>query len=164
MLKKLFGMKESKDVSIHSPLNGHVIKLEDVPDPVFSQKMLGDGIAIEPTSGELYSPVDGKVVQVFPTKHAIGLITDNGLEVLVHIGLETVQMKGEGFETHVKEGDKVKVGQPLISFSIPLIKEKAKSIITPIVITNGDKVERIALDGVEEAVAKDTIIMRVTLK
>ncbi|MDP9579768.1 PTS sugar transporter subunit IIA [Priestia megaterium] len=153
MFKKLFGSKTKiKETTILSPISGTVLPISEVPDPVFSQKMMGDGFAIEPTEGKVVSPVEGEVIQLFHTKHAIGLQTEAGTEVLIHIGLETVEMKGEGFEAHVKQGDKVNIGTPLITFDISLINEKAKSIITPIVITNSDASEsfEILAEGIVE--------------
>jgi sugar PTS system EIIA component len=138
MLKSLFGKKESV-VHIYSPLNGKLVDITKVPDPVFSQKMMGDGVAIEPIDGLVVSPIQGEVVSIFPTKHAIGLKTKSGLELLIHIGLETVNLNGEGFETFVTVGDKVKPGDRLISFNLDLIREKAASTITPIIITNTDE-------------------------
>ncbi len=140
MLKKLFGKKEEapKTVSAVAPLTGTLKSLEEVPDPVFSQKMMGDGIAIDPTEGKVVSPVDGEIMQLFPTKHAVGIKAKNGAEILIHIGLETVSMSGEGFEAHVSEGSKVSMGDALITYDLDLVKEKAKSTITPIIITNGD--------------------------
>ncbi|USK32273.1 PTS glucose transporter subunit IIA [Bacillus sp. F19] len=140
MLKKLFGKKTEKQTeeTVYAPLTGRLLNLEDVPDPVFSQKMMGDGMAIEPSEGILVSPVEGEIIQLFHTKHAIGIKSLTGMEILLHIGLETVAMNGEGFEAFVKEGDKVKPGDKLITFDLNLIKEKAASTITPIIITNGD--------------------------
>jgi sugar PTS system EIIA component len=142
MFKKLFGKKEEmpKEVTVISPLTGTLLPLEEVPDPVFAQKMMGDGFAIKPDEGHVVSPVDGEIIQVFPTKHAIGIKAKNGAEILIHIGLETVAMNGEGFTAHIKEGDKVKVGDPLVDFDISLVTDKAKSTITPIIITNSDEV------------------------
>ena len=142
MLKSLFGKKDKMtEEALFAPLSGKLLSLEDVPDPVFSQKLMGNGIAIEPTEGVIVAPIDGQIVQVFHTKHAIGLRSQSGIEILIHIGLETVTMNGDGFEVHVKEGQKVKVGEPLITADLTLIKEKAASTITPIIITNSDKVE-----------------------
>lgn len=140
MLKKLFGKKEEAPKTVHAvaPLTGTLKSLEEVPDPVFSQKMMGDGIAIDPTVGKVVSPVDGEIMQLFPTKHAVGIKAKNGAEILIHIGLETVSMNGEGFEAHVSEGSKVNIGDPLITYDLDLVKEKAKSTITPIILTNGD--------------------------
>ncbi|MGO4889540.1 PTS glucose transporter subunit IIA [Anaerobacillus sp. MEB173] len=144
MLRKLFEKKEMKLKEVLlAPLTGKVLNIVNVPDPVFSQKLMGDGIAIEPTEGVVVSPIEGEVVQVFPTKHAIGIKGMTGTEVLIHIGLETVAMEGEGFETHIQEGDKVKAGEKLVTFDLELVKEKAKSTITPIVITNGDIIKNI---------------------
>jgi sugar PTS system EIIA component len=144
MFKKLFGKKEEiTEVVLKAPLTGKAVDLAEVPDPVFSEKMMGDGLAIEPTEGIVVSPVDGEVVQVFPTKHAIGLRAENGAEILIHIGLETVSMKGEGFETHISEGSKVKTGDKLVTFDMDLVKEKAKSTVTPVIITNGDALSSI---------------------
>ncbi len=148
MLKKLFGKKEViKTVELYAPLTGTAVTLEKVPDPVFSEKMMGDGLAIEPSEGLAVSPVDGEIIQVFPTKHAIGIRAKNGAEILIHIGLETVSLNGEGFETFVKEGDKVKVGDKLVSFDLDIIKSKAKSTITPIIITNTDQASTYGVKG-----------------
>ncbi len=164
--KKLFGGKEevSKDGAIIAPLTGRFVPLEEVPDPVFAQKMMGDGFAIEPTEGTVVSPVEGEIVQFFPTKHAIGIKTASGVEVLIHVGLETVSMNGEGFEGHVQVGDKVKVGTKLISFDLALIAEKAKSTVTPIIMTNGDVLETFTKETVSEAVAGDTTLATFIVK
>ncbi|TLS35862.1 PTS sugar transporter subunit IIA [Pseudalkalibacillus caeni] len=165
MLKKLFGKKEvPSEETIFAPLNGKAVKIEEVPDPTFSQKMMGDGIAIEPADGNVVSPVDGTVIQLFHTKHAIGIKSQSGLELLIHIGLETVMMNGEGFEAHVKEGDKVKTGDKLITFDMDLIREKAASTITPLVITNVDTVENIEKQYEENAVGGKTQVMDVKTK
>lgn len=145
MFKQMFGIKKVKTVEeiVYRPLSGKLLKLEEVPDPTFSKKMLGEGVAIEPIEGRVTSPVDGVIINVFPTKHAIGIRSEGGLEILIHIGLETVNMNGEGFAVFVNDGERVKVGDPLIEFSLDLIKEKASSCITPIVITNTEKVDSI---------------------
>ncbi len=142
VLDILFGKKKKQTQEvIVAPLTGTVRTMEEVPDPVFSQKMMGDGVAIEPSEGQVVSPVEGEIISLFPTKHAIGIRSKMGVEILIHIGLETVSMNGEGFESHVKEGDKVKAGDKLITFDLELVKEKAASTITPVVITNGDLVQ-----------------------
>ncbi|MDE5412074.1 PTS sugar transporter subunit IIA [Alkalihalobacterium chitinilyticum] len=168
MLKKLFGLDKKKEIPteevLHSPMNGTYVKVEDVPDPTFAQKMIGDGFAVEPSNGEVVSPVEGEIIQVFPTKHAIGIRSLSGAEVLIHIGIETVNMKGEGFEVFVKEGDKVQVGTKLVEFSLDLIKEKAASTITPIVITNADQVQSLKLEPVSEVVAGKTPIATFLMK
>ncbi|QNO15241.1 PTS glucose transporter subunit IIA [Alkalicella caledoniensis] len=131
--------KEEVDYRVFAPIKGEVIELTEVPDPVFAQKMLGDGVAINPAEGVVYSPVNGEIVQVFDTKHAIGIKGETGIELLIHVGLETVALKGEGFTTFVKPGQSVKVGQKLLEFDLETIKEKAKSMITPVVITNSEQ-------------------------
>lgn len=124
MFKKIFGKKETVE-SLLAPITGKVVEIEDVPDEMFNQKMLGDGIAIEPTEGVAVSPIEGEVVQLFPSKHAVGIRGNSGLEILIHIGLETVSLNGKGFEAHVQQGDKVKAGDKLISFDIDYIRENA---------------------------------------
>ncbi|MDW4527058.1 PTS glucose transporter subunit IIA [Rossellomorea marisflavi] len=161
MFKKLFGKKEEspKTISVVAPLSGTIKSLEEVPDPVFSQKMMGDGIAILPDNGKVVSPVDGEIMQLFPTKHAVGIKASNGAELLIHIGLETVSMKGEGFEAHVFEGSKVQAGDPLITFDVSLVEEKAKSTITPIILTNGDDMgELVKKDGTKVEAGSEEIL------
>lgn len=116
--------KKKKYVDIYSPINGILLKIEDVPDPVFSRKMVGDGVALEPTEGIVYSPVNGTLIQLFPTKHALGIKTEEGLEILIHIGMDTVEMKGNGFESFVSEGEKVKIGNKLLKFDMELVKKR----------------------------------------
>ncbi|MCX7884308.1 MAG: PTS glucose transporter subunit IIA [Caloramator sp.] len=135
--------KKKNSIELKSPVKGRAINIKDVPDEVFASGMLGNGIAIEPTEGIVYSPCDCEIVNMFPTKHAVGIKTKEGLEILIHIGIDTVEMKGEGFDSFVNIGDKVKAGDKLISFDLELVKSKAKSSITPIVITNMDLVESI---------------------
>lgn len=152
----------ANEEAIVAPLTGQVIRLEDVPDPTFAEKMIGDGLAIMPTDGTLVSPIEGEIVQLFPTKHAIGLQGKSGLEILIHIGLETVSLGGEGFEAHVKQGDQVKVGDPLITFDLDFIKEKAASHVTPIIITNGNDFEIANKTDKQEAVAgKSTLFQAI---
>nr|WP_275401819.1 glucose-specific PTS transporter subunit IIBC [Staphylococcus aureus] len=123
---------------VHAPLTGEVTPLSEVPDQVFSEKMMGDGIAIKPSQGEVRAPFNGKVQMIFPTKHAIGLVSDSGLELLIHIGLDTVKLNGEGFTLHVEEGQEVKQGDILINFDLDYIRNHAKSDITPIIVTQGN--------------------------
>jgi PTS system glucose-specific IIA component len=165
MLKKLFGRKEKPtEETIVAPLNGKMIEIEQVPDPTFSEKMMGDGIAIQPTEGKVVSPVDGEIIQFFHTKHAIGIRSKTGLELLLHIGLETVNLEGEGFEGHVKQGGKVKKGDPLLTFDLDFVKEKAASTISPVVITNGDIVETVEKTRGTTASKGETNIMQVKVK
>lgn len=162
MFGKFFKKKEEQqDVIVYAPINGEAVSLKDVPDPVFSEKMMGEGIAIKPADGLVAAPIDGKVIQLFPTKHAVGLQAANGAEILIHIGLETVSMDGEGFTTHVQEGDKVKLGEPLISFDLDLVNEKASSTITPIIITNTDDMGDIQVRGQNNLSAGQDDILQV---
>ncbi|WP_169713724.1 PTS sugar transporter subunit IIA [Paludifilum halophilum] len=165
MFKKWFKKrKDQNELQIQSPLKGKAVPLTEVPDPVFSEKMMGDGAAVIPEEGRLVSPIDGEVVQLFPTNHAVGIRSGEGVEVLLHIGLETVGMEGEGFSAHVKVGDRVKAGQSLIDFSLEKVEEKAKSTITPVVITNMDRVEKIEPVYTGESQASGETMLRVSLK
>lgn len=165
MFKKLFGKKEVvKRETVMAPLTGTVRQLEEVPDPVFAEKMMGEGIAIEPTAGIVVAPFTGEVVQLFPTKHAIGIKGESGLELLIHVGLETVTLNGEGFEAFVKQGDHVKAGDKLIEFDMNIIKEKATSTITPIIMTNGDDVESFEITTDTTVVAGESKLIDVQLK
>ncbi|SKC51123.1 glucose PTS transporter subunit IIA [Maledivibacter halophilus] len=136
-----------------SPLSGKLLDLKDVPDEIFSQKIIGDGFAIEPVSGELVSPVNGKIMTVFPTKHAISIMADSGHEILIHFGIDTVKLKGEGFELLVKSGETVQVGQPILRANLEIIKSKASSIITPIIFTNLSKEETVTFEAGAEVKA-----------
>ncbi len=118
------------------PIEGEIIPITEVQDPVFSQKMMGDGFAIIPAKGSVVSPVDGEILNIFPTKHAIGIKSKQGYEILIHIGLETVHLKGEGFTVLVKDGEQVQKGQELIQFDLEKIKNSARSTETPVVFTN----------------------------
>ncbi|QEK11499.1 PTS glucose transporter subunit IIA [Crassaminicella thermophila] len=135
--------EEKDEILIKSPLSGDIVKLEDVPDEIFAEKILGDGIAINPSEGILYAPVDGRIEQLFSTNHAIGILTEDGVEILIHIGIDTVKMDGRGFKAFVEQGDIVKAGEKLIQFDIDKIKKEAKSIITPIVITNSENYKEV---------------------
>ncbi|CUA79734.1 PTS sugar transporter subunit IIA [Anoxybacillus suryakundensis] len=160
----MFRWFRHREEKIVAPLTGLVRSLEEVPDPMFAQKMMGDGFAIEPADGIVVSPIHGEVVQVFPTKHAIGLRSDGGLEILIHVGIDTVHMQGEGFEVYVKSGDRVKAGDLLLSFDLSLVKQKAKSHLTPMVITNGDVVSECHREYTEKSERGSTVLMRVKLK
>lgn len=134
---KLFGSKEPEQLVVTSPLAGKVLKMEEVPDQAFSQKMMGDGFAIDPVSGDLFAPISAEVALVFEaTGHAIGLKTEDGLEILLHFGVDTVNLQGEGFDVKVKQGDKVKAGDLLLSVDLEAVKAKAPSVITPVIFTN----------------------------
>ncbi|MGG4170134.1 glucose-specific PTS transporter subunit IIBC [Rossellomorea vietnamensis] len=129
-----------------APITGEIKDITEVPDQVFSGKMMGDGFAIVPTEGTIVSPITGKVVNVFPTKHAIGLESKAGREVLIHVGIDTVKLEGKGFEALVKEGDQVEAGQPLLEVDLDYIKANAPSIMTPIVFTNLKEGQQVTIE------------------
>ena len=131
---------------ISSPLKGNAIPLKDVPDPTFAEGILGLGAAVEPTDGTVVAPADGVVSTLFDTNHAIGLTLDNGAELLIHIGINTVDLNGEGYTAHVAEGDTIKRGQTLITFDKTLIESKGFPTVTPVIVTNADDYEVIELD------------------
>lgn len=159
VLRKFF--QSRKEEKIYAPVDGKIIKLEDVPDPVFGKKMMGEGIAVVPENGEFVSPVSGKVVHVADTKHAIGLETKRGTEILIHIGLETVERKGKGFTVHVRSGDDVAVGQQLLDADLQELRKHA-DMVTPIVITNSsDSGKNYVLTDEKEAKAGETVLMMV---
>lgn len=142
-------LPETSDNEILAPLTGKVIALENVPDETFAAGILGLGAAVEPSEGKVIAPADGTVGTLFDTHHAIGLNLDNGAELLIHIGINTVELNGEGFTAHVSEGDRVKKGQTLITFDKELIASKGYNTVTPVIVTNADDytdIKRIA-DG-----------------
>lgn len=129
---------DSKKIELYSHLNGTVVSLEDVEDEAFSSKVLGDGIAVDPSDGNLYAPCDGKVDMVFETKHAINIVSKDGCEILLHIGIDTVKLKGQFFESHVSNGQEIKKGDLLVSFDIEGIKNAGYKTTTPMIICNTD--------------------------
>ena len=124
---------------IQSPLDGTIIALSDVPDPVFGKGILGPGIAVIPSGDTAYSPGSGVVVAAQPTGHAFGLLLDSGVEVLIHVGIDTVKLKGAGFDVHVAKGDRVTAGTPLVTFDRKVIEDAGYSLITPVIILNSKK-------------------------
>lgn len=136
--------EETAEIMMYSHLNGTVVNLEDVKDDVFSQKILGEGIAVEPSEGKLYAPCDGKVDSVFDTKHAVNILSSDGAEVLLHIGIDTVKLGGKHFESHVSDGQEIKKGDLLITFDIEAIKAEGYKVTTPLIIGNTDDYSAIA--------------------
>lgn len=128
----------AESAEVVSPLASQVKPLSQATDPVFSSGVMGQGVVIEPSQGELVSPVNGTVTVLFPTKHAVGIVSEEGVEMLMHIGMDTVSLDGKGFEAHVEQGDKVVVGQQLISFDMDVIKKAGLVTETPVIITNQD--------------------------
>ena len=147
---------------VHSVAEGQVIELEKVQDPVFSQKMMGDGFAVEPANGQIVSPVAGKVTSVFPTKHALGLVTESGLEVLVHIGLDTVSLEGKPFTVKVEEGQTVAAGDLLVEADLDAIREAGRATTTVVVFTNGAAIQSVTLTQTGQLPA-DAVVAKVEL-
>lgn len=152
---------EHKEDLFISPIKGEIKPITEVPDAVFSGKMMGDGFAIVPAEGTVVSPVDGKIVNMFPTKHAIGILSDSGREILIHVGIDTVNLKGQGFEALVAENDRVEAGQPLLKVDLDYIEKNATSIITPIVFTNLQQGEVIKINkpGAVDLKEKEIIVI-----
>lgn len=149
-----------EDIAICSPLKGDVLELAQVEDAAFSAGILGKGCAIIPAEGEVYAPVDGVLTTLFPTKHALGITSDDGVEVLIHIGLNTVQLNGEGFTAHVQQGERVSRGQHLLSFDLAGLKDKGYCLQTPVIITNTNDYLEI-LSTMQKEVMQDDVLLHV---
>ncbi len=137
LFKNLFAPKE-ETITIFAPFSGTVVPLGEVGDPVFADEILGPGIAINPDTGELYAPVDGEISTLFETGHAVGITTAEGLDLLIHIGIDTVELKGEGFTVETALNQKVAKGEPLLKADLATIEKLERDTITPIIITNID--------------------------
>ena len=135
-LKKLFGGEEKDEKVIAAPVSGKAVPMSQVNDPTFSQEILGKGTAVIPSEGKIVAPADGQVTMVFDTKHALSIQTDNGAELIIHVGLDTVQLKGQYFTAHVKQGDRVQAGDLLITADLEQIRAAGYDVITPVLICN----------------------------
>ncbi|MGB9813736.1 MAG: PTS sugar transporter subunit IIA [Thermovenabulum sp.] len=165
MIFKIFKEKkeaQNEKLEVFASLTGRVLDIENVPDEVFSKKMLGDGIAIEPSEGELTSPFDGKVKQVFSTGHAL-VLESRGIPFLIHVGIDTVKLKGEGFRLYVNEGDAVKKGQLLLTFDKELIFNKGFSLITPVIIPDMKRVKGIIKTDKKNVIKGVDVLLEVIL-
>ena len=160
LFDKLFGSKENKsvEVQIYAPLTGEIVNIEDVPDVVFSEKIVGDGVAIRPTGNKIVAPVDGVIGKIFETNHAFSMESKEGVELFVHFGIDTVELKGEGFYRVAQEGQTVKRGDTVIELDLELLEAKAKSVLTPIVISNMDEVTHMEKKA-GEAVAGESVVL-----
>lgn len=156
-------MKKGKMQDLFAPMDGEIIDITDVEDEVFSKKMVGDGVAIIPSDGLVVAPCDGKIIQIFSTNHAIGIQTRDGLEILIHLGLDTVELKGEGFTRLAEDGMEVKTGDPLMKMDLDRIEELGRSTVSPVIITNRSGIEEIKKE-LGAAKAKTTRIMSVRFK
>lgn len=150
-------------MSVLSPFSGRVRNLAEAPKTKFARKMLGEGIGVEPTEGRATSPVNGEVVQVFPTKHAVTIATDSNVELMIQVGMESNELEGKGFQVHVKEKDQVKKGDPLITFDVDLLKNNLTSILSPVVVVNPNKIKEIHYTDVTNAKHNQTILYDVEL-
>ena len=159
----IFKKKEKTIVTIYSPMNGKVIELKEVPDEAFAQKMVGDGCAIEPDKGIICSPIDGQLMNIFPTNHAIIFETIDGLEMIVHFGIDTVKLDGKGFQK-LREPGPIKIGDGIVKYNLDDIKDGVPSTRSPIIINNMEKVEKIEVLSLGKLVKIGEPIMKVTLK
>jgi len=144
-IKSFIKDKNSKKsmISIQAPLSGEIVPIEEVPDTVFADKIVGDGVAIIPSGDMMVAPCDGTIGKIFETNHAFSIKSDDGIELFVHFGTDTVNLKGKGFSRIAKEGQRVKTGEPIIGFNLAFLKENAPSVITPIVISNIEEVKEL---------------------
>ena len=159
----IFKKKEKTIVTIYSPMNGKVIELKEVPDEAFAQKMVGDGCAIEPDKGIICSPIEGQLMNIFPTNHAIIFETIDGLEMIVHFGIDTVKLEGKGFQK-LREPGPIKIGDEIIKYDLDDIKDGVPSTRSPIIINNMEKVEKIEVLSLGKVIKIGEPIMKITLK
>ena len=152
----------SKNKKFFSPMTGDIIPIEEIKDSVFSQKILGDGFGVLPTENDVLAPLNGTIVQVFDTKHAVCIQTDDNLEILIHLGIDTVYLKGEGFDVFVKEGDTIKAGQKIMSMDLNFIKDKNIDPTCCVILTNHDSYECKKSNG--NAIAGQTVAIQYKVK
>lgn len=153
----MFTIFKKKQIEVFSPLKGTFVPIEKVQDEVFSKKVLGDGFAIMPTSRTVLSPVDGEIKMIFPTHHALGISTKEGIEMMIHIGIDTVNENGEGFQNHVHIDQTVKSGEPLISFNLDGLREKGYDMTTMVIITGSNSFDMINMIK-EQEVDTNTVV------
>lgn len=151
-------LKKSKKNEIFSPVRGEIVSIENVPDEVFSTKMLGDGIAVVANENDVYAPADGVIENMFDTKHAFTIVTEGKAEILVHIGIDTVNLKGDGFEFLVNTGDTVKAGQKIGTVDFNKVKEAGYKIHTMVLVTNGDEFKNIVKTKLNNVKESDVIL------
>ena len=163
LFDKLFGSKENKsvEVEIYAPISGEIVNIEDVPDVVFSEKIVGDGVAIRPTGNKIVAPVDGVIGKIFETNHAFSMESKEGVELFVHFGIDTVELKGVVFTRIAPEGQTDKRGDTVIEFDLPLLESKAKSVLTPVVISNMDEISCVVKKS-GEVVAGESVVLSLT--
>ncbi|MBD1571889.1 MULTISPECIES: PTS glucose transporter subunit IIA [Vibrio] len=161
-LKKLVSddTADAGAIEIIAPLSGEIVNIEDVPDVVFAEKIVGDGIAIKPNGDKMVAPVNGTIGKIFETNHAFSIESDDGIELFVHFGIDTVELKGQGFTRIAEEGQSVKAGDTVIEFDLAYLQENAKSTLTPVVISNMDEIKELQkLSG--SVVVGETPVIRI---
>ncbi len=157
-------------VRLLAPISGRLVPLEQVPDPVFAERMAGDGVAIEPAVGRrgaavtVVAPCDGRLAALFPGGHALAIVGPGGVEVIVHVGLDTVELKGAGFKTLARQGKEVRAGQPLVRFDPEVLGRRGKRALSPVLVTNVDAVERLEVAAGPEVRAGEDVLLTVWLK
>ncbi|SFN63836.1 PTS glucose transporter subunit IIA [Xenorhabdus japonica] len=152
--------KNSGSIEIIAPLSGEIVNIEDVPDVVFAEKIVGDGIAIKPTGNKIVAPVDGTIGKIFETNHAFSIESDSGIELFVHFGIDTVELKGKGFKRIAEEGQRVQKGDLVLEFDLAFLEERAKSTLTPVVISNMDEIKELTkVSG--SVIVGESVIMRI---
>ena len=157
---KLFNkdkQETNSEITLYSPVTGKVVAAAEIPDPTFADNILGPCVGIKPSEGVVYAPCDGKIEQIFRTAHAVTVVSKEGPEILIHVGINTVDLKGEGFQALVEEGAEVTVGTPLIKFDISLIESKGFNTVVPVVICNPTDFGDIRFNGVGPVAAKDAL-------
>ncbi len=158
-LKHLLGDKpQGQSIAIYAPLSGELVNIESVPDVVFSEKIVGDGVAINPTGNQLVAPVDGTIGKIFETNHAFSIASSDGVELFVHFGIDTVELKGQGFKRLAQEGQEVRRGQPIIEFDLAFMQSHARSVLTPVVVSNMDDILDFKPQGGKVTQGEDVIL------
>ena len=162
-LSKLFGskQKEAKEIQIIAPLSGEIVNIEDVPDVFFSEKIVCYGLSILPECYTIVAPLNGTIGKIFETNHAFSIESEDGVELFVHFGIDTVELKGEGFTRIAEEGQTVKVGEPIIKFDLATLEAKAKSVLTPVVISNMDEIANLEKRS-GSVVEGETVVLTLT--
>lgn len=166
-IKKFVGQRglDRKGFPVYAPVSGDVIPLDDVPDVIFSERIVGDGIAIKPSSNKIVAPIDGVVVQIFDTNHCIVIRSETNVEILVHFGIDTVELAGTGFKRVVEVNQRVSVGDTIIELDLKYLETNAKSTITPVVISNSDEVRLDKIDRYEgKATAGSSVVLNAYFK
>ncbi|MDD3746794.1 MAG: PTS glucose transporter subunit IIA [Anaerostipes sp.] len=160
----MFGFKKSKEQNeLYAPINGKLIGMEDVADPVFSQKMLGDGFAVVSNGDTICAPADARISMIFPSKHVVGLTFTDGMEIIIHIGINTVNEEGKGFEAFCKQGQKVKRGDPLIRIDRVYLEDKGYDLSIIVVFTNKNTYKEVVFENVKEVIAGESIVATYTV-